>query len=136
MWTTQVMWILGSERGHHVLEHSAKQSWQSQANVLGVDVAGCPAAVANLWDVTDRDIDRFALALLQRWAPVQDAAGSSRQHEGSADNAHARQGECIARSVALSRAACRLPHLIGAAPVCYGIPTSVRPALLPHCSDP
>ena len=112
-------------------------------------MAGCPAAVANLWDVTDRDIDRFALALLQRWAPDQDAAcGGGRHHDGGQEpedaadspagslvNAHSRQSVCIARSVALSCAACRLPDLIGAAPVCYGIPTSVRPALLPRCSE-
>ena len=110
--------------------------------------------MANLWDVTDRDIDRFALALLQRWAPDQEAAGGGssgsslhpdggQEPEGAADSpagssvneALVRQTVCIARSVALSRAACRLPHLIGAAPVCYGVPTSVRPALLPRCSE-
>ena len=25
--------------------------------------------MGNLWDVTDRDIDRFALAVLERWLP-------------------------------------------------------------------
>lgn len=28
---------------------------------------GCPAAVANLWDVTDVDIDRFARGVLDQW---------------------------------------------------------------------
>jgi len=28
---------------------------------------GCPAVVSNLWDVTDRDIDRFCEALLGTW---------------------------------------------------------------------
>ena len=31
--------------------------------------AGSPCVVANLWDVTDRDIDRFTAALLQQCAP-------------------------------------------------------------------
>ena len=31
------------------------------------DCAGCPAAVANLWDVTDLDIDRFARGVLDQW---------------------------------------------------------------------
>ncbi|XP_048596928.1 separase-like isoform X3 [Brassica napus] len=30
-------------------------------------LAGSPAIVANLWDVTDRDIDRFGKALLEAW---------------------------------------------------------------------
>lgn len=29
--------------------------------------AGCPTAVANLWDVTDVDIDRFARGVLDQW---------------------------------------------------------------------
>ncbi|KAK3380282.1 peptidase family C50-domain-containing protein [Lasiosphaeria ovina] len=30
-------------------------------------MAGCPAVVGTLWDVTDRDIDRFAARLLEEW---------------------------------------------------------------------
>ena len=78
------------------------------------DCAGCPAAVANLWDVTDRDIDRFSAALLEAWGTDQ-----QQQQGGSAAGAH------MAAGVAASRAACRLQHLIGAAPVVYGIPALV-----------
>ncbi|GFH16479.1 separase [Haematococcus lacustris] len=35
--------------------------------VLSYIAAGCPAVVANLWDVTDRDIDRFSQTLLRQW---------------------------------------------------------------------
>ena len=31
----------------------------------------------------------------------------------------------MSQSVAESRGVCRLPYLIGAAPVCYGVPTNV-----------
>ena len=64
-----------------------------------------PCVVANLWDVTDRDIDRFLEFLLQTWlvAPT--------------DGEHSLEG-----AVATCRDACRLPFLIGAAPVVYGFP--------------
>ena len=68
--------------------------------------AGCPSVVANLWDVTDRDIDRFADALLRSWL---DGAA----HPGAAD---------VTTGLEQARAACRLPALTGAAPVCYGLP--------------
>ena len=29
-------------------------------------IAGCPTLVANLWDVTDRDIDKFALSVFDK----------------------------------------------------------------------
>ena len=113
-------------------------------------VAGCPAAVANLWDVTDRDIDRFAQAVLQQWAGSssnstktseqgQAAAGassssssSSRSSTRAADSGGDAKGhsDCpsgvrMCSAVATSRQACRLPHLIGAAAVCYGLPTYI-----------
>jgi separase len=68
--------------------------------------------VANLWDVTDRDVDRFSKAVLQDWLEPQGAQG--KEH-----------GTCVSRAVGRSRNACRLKHLIGAAPVCYGVPTAV-----------
>lgn len=68
--------------------------------------------MANLWDVTDKDIDRFSQALLGSWL---DKKGE--ECERTLD---------ISAAVAASRAACKLPHLIGAAPVCYGVPTSVQ----------
>ena len=36
---------------------------------------------------------------------------------------------CIAASVAAARSMCRLRHLIGSAPVCYGVPSNVRQGL-------
>ena len=93
--------------------------------------AGCPAAVANLWDVTDRDIDRFSQALLSTWLGGDGGgtgAGGSRRGAaaaGSGGGAPTPGLVDVAAAVAGSRAACRLPHLIGAAPVCYGLPTSV-----------
>ncbi|XP_030585374.1 separin [Archocentrus centrarchus] len=75
--------------------------------VLNYIIAGCPFILGNLWDVTDRDIDRFTKALLESWfsagsgAPLLDFMGSSRQ-------------------------ATHLKYLIGAAPVVYGLPVHLK----------
>ncbi|PNH10462.1 Separin [Tetrabaena socialis] len=122
-------------------------------------VAGCPALVANLWDVTDRDIDRYCQALMHSWlgcwqpprapdaAPAatgrataagvkgrdaQEASpqGARMQVEGDGGDGDS-SGGCagaelaLAGAVARSRAACKLPYLIGAAPVCYGLPVGL-----------
>ncbi len=81
-------------------------------------------AIANLWDVTDRDIDRFSQEVLSKWIELVPEEGSSRQHNVM------QQPVCVSASVAKSRKACRLAALIGAAPVCYGIPVAISAA---HC---
>ena len=74
-------------------------------------LAGCPALVANLWDVTDKDIDKFSTTLLESWV----------DGKGAKDD-----GEIVARSLPEelpeARQACKFLYLNGAAPVCYGVP--------------
>ena len=114
--------------------------------------SGCPSAIANLWDVTDRDIDRFAAALLGEWLLLDEeeggggSGGGEDEKEKSGDersgggatttsdnnkddgDPHTKLTRCVAASVARARRACRLPSLIGAAPVVYGVPTAVKVA--------
>lgn len=66
--------------------------------------AGCPSIVANLWDITDKDIDKFSRHMLEKWM------------EGK---------HSLPRVVTLSRKVCKLKYLTGAAPVCYGIPARI-----------
>ncbi|KAM7114144.1 separin isoform 1-T2 [Molossus nigricans] len=75
--------------------------------VLKYIMAGCPLFLGNLWDVTDRDIDRYTEALLQGWL----GAGP---------------GAPLLYHVNQARQAPRLKYLIGAAPVAYGLPVSLR----------
>nr|APD32921.1 Espl1 [Castor fiber] len=75
--------------------------------VLKYIMAGCPLFLGNLWDVTDRDIDRYTEALLQGWL----GAGP---------------GAPLLYYVSQARQAPRLKFLIGAAPVAYGLPVSLR----------
>ena len=73
-------------------------------------VGGCPMILGNLWDVTDKDIDKFSLSLLKKWGL------SSSQVEKSMN---------ISDAVRLSRDECKLRFLNGAAPVIYGLPLSL-----------
>lgn len=79
--------------------------------------------MANLWDVTDKDIDKFSQALLTSW--LSGGGGNEAAAEQGA-------GSDMTAAVAASRAVCRLPHLVGAAPVCYGIPSRVLPPAEPN----
>ncbi|KAG2240437.1 hypothetical protein Bca52824_090755 [Brassica carinata] len=131
-------------------------------------LAGSPAIVANLWDVTDRDIDRFGKALLEAWLrersdsssctstsegggcseceslanelaamnlkgnntkktrkPRNKAAQSNVDGLGKTECNHKHGGRKIGSFMAAAREVCTLPYLIGAAPVCYGVPTGI-----------
>ena len=68
--------------------------------------AGCPALVANLWDVTDGEIDKFCAALLRHCTE---------------------DGGSLLDAVGKARSACRLPFLTGAAAVIYGVPLDFLP---------
>lgn len=75
--------------------------------ILNYLMAGCPFVLGNLWDVTDRDIDRFTKALLESWL----SAGS---------------GAPLLDYMAPSRQATHLKYLIGAAPIVYGLPIHMQ----------
>ena len=97
--------------------------------------AGCPAVLATLWDVTDKDIDRFSQATLEKWglfeestsnvcgSPVKRGAKSRgkskvRKANKSVKNEH----RSLDQAVAESRDSCIMRYLNGAAPVIYGVP--------------
>ena len=101
--------------------------------------AGCPALLANLWDVTDKDIDRFAQSVLEKWglfekgqqpalrsSPVKKSArqkGKGKVKDAPRiDEGETKTPVSLDEAVAQSRDACILKYLNGAAPVIYGIP--------------
>lgn len=118
-------------------------------------LAGCPTVVANLWDVTDRDLDRFSKALFTLWG-LDDISGnenkgtritgprnsmwSSNSHmedlgedknDSNAMTAKARHPLrrprlSIVEAVKEAREECRLKYLVGAATVVYGIPCFLK----------
>ena len=93
-------------------------------------MANAPAVVANLWDVTDKDIDRFCISLLDHLvgtAPATDGAATfdSLGEAGTEIQADGTTRQLLA-AVRSARRSCRQPFLVGAAPVCYGVPVCVR----------
>ncbi|KAL7576514.1 hypothetical protein ACA910_018013 [Epithemia clementina (nom. ined.)] len=76
--------------------------------------AGAPCVVGNLWDVTDVDIDRFAIRNLEMFLE-EEATGNDSSVGGSGC-------QSLAKCVALSRSSCKLRFLTGSAPVYYGLP--------------
>ncbi|KAJ7538555.1 hypothetical protein O6H91_11G054000 [Diphasiastrum complanatum] len=136
-------------------------------------MAGCPAAIANLWDVTDGDIDRFSRTILHKWLGVcveeftsnsgEDIKTNSVHPPGSMNSRVVSSKARIARrnrdrnivedelpvshpsslyssqnsnsflsgennigsTLEAGRSSCRLPYLIGASPVCYGVPVAL-----------
>ncbi|CAN8178423.1 unnamed protein product [Coccothraustes coccothraustes] len=79
---------------------------EPSGTVLKFILAGCPLVLGNLWDVTDRDLDRLAQALLRGWL-----GGGP--------------GTPLLAQLAQARQAPRLKSLTGAAPVAYGLPVSL-----------
>jgi separase len=104
--------------------------------------ASAPAVVGTLWDVTDKDIDRFAMKSFTEWGLLErehikeEAAGGKKKGKNAAATGKsrkqpshsARERDLSKRKVALdeavarARSSCVLRYLNGAAPVIYGIP--------------
>ncbi|XP_064643663.1 uncharacterized protein LOC135497747 [Lineus longissimus] len=66
-------------------------------------LGGAYFVLGNLWDITDKDIDIFAEQLLSLWL-------------------NAEPGSCLQDFISAARETCKLPYLVGSAPVCYGLP--------------
>ncbi|KAI5962792.1 ESP1 [Candida theae] len=67
---------------------------------------GSPLVLANLWDVTDKDIDTFTNSTFKYWGLHHDT----------------KEKVDIAEAVRMSRDVCILKYLNGSAPVIYGLP--------------
>ncbi|KTW27634.1 hypothetical protein T552_02075 [Pneumocystis carinii B80] len=79
-------------------------------------LAGCPALVANLWDVTDKDIDRFSTSVLKHWGLISNDLKNCQDHTAP------KIGNSLVDAITFSRDQCVLKYLNGAAPVIYGVP--------------
>lgn len=98
--------------------------------------AGAPAVVGMLWDVTDKDCDRFAVRAGELWGlwpeaqEVKEVKGKTPKKKGKGrakEVVGEREGECrrgigLDEAVRDARQACYLRYLNGAAAVVYGIP--------------
>ncbi|KAL8842653.1 MAG: hypothetical protein Q9170_000428 [Blastenia crenularia] len=95
--------------------------------------AGCPAMVATLWDVTDKDIDRFSETMLQKWglfashpppnnSPVKKSIRTKGKSKVQQSPRPSKEDLSLDQAVAHGRRSCIFRYLNGAAPVVYGIP--------------
>ena len=84
---------------------------------------GSPSLVANLWDVTDRDIDRLSEDVFKQLnLDVAHVGGKDKTTSPTHGNLLPISPLSTAQAVAKSREECRLKYLTGAAPVIYGLP--------------
>ena len=74
--------------------------YEPQGIAVSYMIAHCPGLLANLWDVTDKDIDRFAMEMIKK----------------------IEVGCSVGVAITAARNACKLKYLVGAAPVWYGVP--------------
>lgn len=92
-------------------------------------MAGCPAVVGTLWDVTDRDIDRFAGRAFEEWGLLEKGIFTDDEKKKAKKAAKVATGisEVASLTEAISRAreACRFRYLNAAAVVQYGIPVYI-----------
>jgi separase len=114
-------------------------------------LGGSPALLANLWDVTDRDIDCLSYGVFARWGlcderpksratddePFEPEKGMSSDLKGLSigerkkllqasirgkNVVQAKNGVSLTAALAKAREDCTLKYLNGAAPVIYGVP--------------
>ena len=71
--------------------------------------------IANLWDVTDRDIDKLTQAVFDKMRLTPE---SHREKPSGSDA----DGASVIKALAEAREVCKLKYITGAAPVVYGIP--------------
>lgn len=92
--------------------------------------AGSPALVATLWDVTDKDIDRFFQSTFEHWGLFDKQDQVSRKGKGRerkrAEIVEEKKRTSLVEAVARSRESCILPFLNAAAVVVYGVPVYIR----------
>ena len=70
-------------------------------------LAGAPFVVGNLWDVTDKDLDKLSMHCMEKLLD---------QEKGK---------ENIVNALSKSRDVCKMKHAVGSAAVIYGIPAGL-----------
>jgi len=110
--------IIGCSSGKLFSEGKQLESYGTPYRFM---MNGSPCYVGVLWDVTDKDIDKFSDQLLTLWFP--------NWKSNSDQSRPTKELIPITKAVSMSRSVCKLKHLIGAAPVVYGLPLCTRSQL-------
>ncbi|KAI9726637.1 MAG: hypothetical protein M1828_001004 [Chrysothrix sp. TS-e1954] len=92
-------------------------------------MAGAPAVLGSLWDVTDGDVDRFAGATLENWGLFEEGKlgwqkwgrGRKGKKKAVAQRENGQKWD-LSMAASVAREGCYLRWLNGAAMVVYGVP--------------
>ena len=84
-------------------------------SALNYLLGGAQFVVGNLWDVTDRDIDKYSIDCMQQVFP-RDPSSLESTIGG---------GVSIGKGISNSRNVCKLQYIVGCAPVMYGLPAHI-----------
>ena len=110
------IWAILIARAHRIVTCSlAGEYCQRYRSAEYSDTIRSPTLVANLWDVTDRDIDKFAQSVFDKIALNAEQVRDWRGRETTGRTS-------VVTALGQSRDSCKLKYLTGAAPVIYGIP--------------
>ena len=98
-------------------------------------MGGAGYVIANLWDVTDKDIDKLSIHCMQKLftvsrgydaaaEPVSAVGGTLPDSRVNDPNPDSDPDRCysVAEALTASRDVCKLKHAVGSAPVVYGLP--------------
>ena len=100
------------------------QEYEPEGIVSSYLSAGAPCVLGNLWDVSDRDIDRFCIEFLGQFLEGKGEKEKEREKRGeeiAAFDVGAKKN--VAECISESRHVTKMRYLVGAAVVCYGVPT-------------
>ncbi|KAL1837485.1 hypothetical protein VTJ49DRAFT_3746 [Mycothermus thermophilus] len=125
----------------------ARGEFEPAGPVWNYMMAGAPAVVGTLWDVTDREVDRFAGGVLEEWGlvsrgtfssssgPEKDGNGKGkgkgkkleRKGGGGGGGDGTEYGSAsLVEAVARAKERCKFRFVTGAAAVVYGVPVFVE----------
>ena len=89
-------------------------------------MAGAPFVVGNLWDVTDKDIDSICMAHMRCLLSGAEQVGNNVSPQPhSIASITDTPAPHVAMALIGARDECRMRNAVGAAPVVYGIPTTL-----------
>lgn len=135
----------------HGVHHSLTSSAEGTSILKKAIINYSPALLANLWDVTDRDIDRLSYGVFSRWGLCEERPKARELEEGQFEPERGmsldfgcpsleerkkqlqasmkgkkyiatKRGVSLTEALAAARDDCTLKYLNGAAPVIYGVP--------------
>ena len=80
---------------------------------------GAPWVLGNLWDVTDKDIDRLSAHCMGM------LFDDEHQSKNKSELFHDESMGCVPTALSVSRDICKLKYVVGCAPVLYGLPLKI-----------